>query len=96
MLPASQTYAGWLAALRIFTGAFWLAHGVPKLLNPTFFGSAGDMAGMLRGLPPEECLRIASAVGASCVRAIGTTAGVFTRQEMEEFLSRNELRVERA
>ena len=48
MLPASQTYAGWLAGLRIFTGAFWLAHGVPKLLNPTFFGSAGDMAGMLR------------------------------------------------
>ena len=48
MLPASQTYAAWLAVLRIFTGIFWMAHGVPKLLGATFFGPSGDMAGMLR------------------------------------------------
>ena len=48
MLPAPLTYAKWLAAIRVFTGIFWLAHGVPKLLNPQFFGPSGMMAGMLR------------------------------------------------
>jgi sugar/nucleoside kinase (ribokinase family) len=58
--------------------------------------AAGFMAGMLRGESAEACLRLASAVGASCVRAIGTTAGVFTRAEAEAFLRNNELPVERA
>jgi len=57
--------------------------------------AAGYMAGMLAGLEPEGCLRLASAVGASCVRAIGTTAGVFTLPEADEFLSRHALAAER-
>jgi sugar/nucleoside kinase (ribokinase family) len=57
--------------------------------------AAGYMAGMLEGMPPEGCLRLASAVGASCVRGIGTTAGTFTRREAEEHLSRSSLAVER-
>jgi sugar/nucleoside kinase (ribokinase family) len=57
--------------------------------------AAGLMAAMLRGASPEECLRTASAVGASCVRAIVTTAGVFTRAEAEAFLLANELKIER-
>jgi sugar/nucleoside kinase (ribokinase family) len=57
--------------------------------------AAGYMAGMLLGWPPEECLRIGSAVGASCVRAIGTTTGVFTRAECESFLLDNPLHIER-
>jgi uncharacterized membrane protein YphA (DoxX/SURF4 family) len=48
MLPAPQTYASWLAVIRILTGIFWLLHGVPKLLNPQFFGAEGFMAGMIR------------------------------------------------
>jgi sugar/nucleoside kinase (ribokinase family) len=55
---------------------------------------AGYIAGMLRGYEAEDCLRLASALGASCVRAIGTTAGVFTRQECEEFLREHTLRIE--
>jgi sugar/nucleoside kinase (ribokinase family) len=55
--------------------------------------AAGYIDGMLRDLPPEKCLERASAVGASCVRAIGTTAGVFTAEECAEFLSRNALEV---
>lgn len=47
MLPASQKYDTWLAVIRIATGASWLAHGIPKLLNPNFFGANGSMAGML-------------------------------------------------
>ena len=72
--------------------------------NPSFITANGGTpasadaaleAGMLGGKSPEECLRLASAVGASCVRVIGTTAGVFTRRECDEFLAKHELAVER-
>ncbi len=56
---------------------------------------AGFIYGLLRQLSPEDCLRVASAMGASCVRAIGTTPGVFTRSECEEFLRKNTLRIEK-
>jgi sugar/nucleoside kinase (ribokinase family) len=56
---------------------------------------AGYICGLLRGLDAEGCLRIASALGASCVRAIGTTPGVFTQAECEQFLRNNDLRIER-
>ena len=50
---------------------------------------AGYIAGLLDGLPELDCLKLASAVGASCVRAVGTTAGVFTRPEAEAFVRRH-------
>jgi sugar/nucleoside kinase (ribokinase family) len=56
---------------------------------------AGYICGLLRGMGPEDCLRIASALGASCVRAIGTTPGVFTHPECEAFLREHTLRIER-
>jgi sugar/nucleoside kinase (ribokinase family) len=56
---------------------------------------AGYIYGLLQNLPPEDCLRVASALGASCVRAIGTTPGVFTRPECEAFLREQSLRIER-
>jgi sugar/nucleoside kinase (ribokinase family) len=56
--------------------------------------NAGYIAGLLEGLSELDGLKLASAVGASCVRAVGTTAGVFTRAEAEEFIGRNELAVE--
>jgi sugar/nucleoside kinase (ribokinase family) len=52
---------------------------------------AGYIAGLLDGLDELGCLRLASAVGASCVRAVGTTAGVFTRAEAEDFIGRHDL-----
>jgi sugar/nucleoside kinase (ribokinase family) len=55
---------------------------------------AGYIYGLLRGLSPEDCLRVASALGASCVRAIGTTPGVFTRSECDIFLGEQSLRIE--
>jgi uncharacterized membrane protein YphA (DoxX/SURF4 family) len=45
-LPSSQRYASWLALFRIYVGIFWLSHGIPKLLNPRFFGPNG-MVGMV-------------------------------------------------
>ena len=56
---------------------------------------AGFIYGVLRDMPIEDCLRYASALGASCVRAIGTTPGVFTRSECEAFLKQHELKIER-
>jgi sugar/nucleoside kinase (ribokinase family) len=56
---------------------------------------AGYIYGLLHRLDEENCLRVASALGASCVRAIGTTPGVFTRSECEEFLREHPLRIDR-
>jgi sugar/nucleoside kinase (ribokinase family) len=56
---------------------------------------AGYIYGLLNDLSVEDCLRVASALGASCVRAIGTTPGVFTRPECEAFLRANTLGIER-
>jgi sugar/nucleoside kinase (ribokinase family) len=55
---------------------------------------AGYVYGLLHGLDALECLRIASALGASCVQAVSTTTGVFTRTQCEEFLRKNRLPIE--
>lgn len=56
--------------------------------------AAGFIHGLLEGLPPERCLEIGSALGASCVRSPGATTGVFTRPELERFLSEHRLELE--
>jgi sugar/nucleoside kinase (ribokinase family) len=56
---------------------------------------AGYVYGLVHGLGGEDCLRVASALGASCVRAVGTTTGVFTKRECEEFLRQHTLKIER-
>ena len=56
---------------------------------------AGYIYGLLQDMTPMDCLRVASALGASCVRAIGTTPGVFTRAECEQFMKENALKIER-
>ncbi len=56
--------------------------------------NAGYILGLLEDRPEIECLKLASAVGASCVRAVGTTDGVFSREEAEAFVGRYELKVE--
>jgi len=52
---------------------------------------AGFIAGLLNGESPEGCVRWGSALGASCVRAIGTTEGVFTREEALDFMASHTL-----
>lgn len=54
---------------------------------------AGFIMGLLLGESPEGCVRWGSALGASCVRAIGTTEGVFNRAEAEEFLASHQLEI---
>ncbi len=55
---------------------------------------AGFVAGLLRGEDLAGCLRWGSALGASCVRSIGATESVFSREEAEAFMQKNKLKVE--
>ncbi len=58
---------------------------------------AGFITGLLKGWSLEDTLKFASAIGASCVRELGCTAGLFTMQEAKAFIENNEidLKVER-
>lgn len=55
---------------------------------------AGYIAGLIDGRDEVGCLTLASALGASCVRAVGTTAGVFTRAEANAYLARHTLPID--
>lgn len=57
--------------------------------------AAGYITGLLDGLDVEGCLRLASALGASCVQAVGTTTGVCTRPQCDAFLRTHTLPLER-
>ncbi len=56
--------------------------------------NAGYILGLLEGRTERECLKLASAIGSSCVRAVGTTDGVFTRDEADAFIGSHELAFE--
>ncbi len=53
--------------------------------------AAGFIAGLLETWPLEKTLRFASAVGASCTRALGCTEGVFRFEEALTFIDENKL-----
>lgn len=55
---------------------------------------AGLIVGLLNKWPLEDTLKFASAMGASCVRKLGCAAGLFTRQEAEDFVRNNTLKME--
>jgi sugar/nucleoside kinase (ribokinase family) len=78
-------------SLRVRLGAFEVPYVDGSGGGDAF--DAGYIAGLLDGRDEVGCLTLASAIGASCVRAVGTTAGVFTRDEVETFLERNRLEV---
>jgi sugar/nucleoside kinase (ribokinase family) len=54
---------------------------------------AGFLVGTLEGWPLEDSLRFASAVGASCTRALGCHEGVFEFGEAMDFLAHNQLEI---
>jgi sugar/nucleoside kinase (ribokinase family) len=79
-------------ALRVRLGAYPI-----EFVDGTGGGDsfdAGYIAGLIEGLSELECLKLASAVGASCVRAVGTTAGIFSRDEARQFIESHEIAVE--
>lgn len=57
--------------------------------------AAGYISGLLNGDAPKACLTLGSSLGASCVRQPGATTGVFTRAELDSFLSREHIAIER-
>ncbi len=77
--------------MRLKAGVFSMPYVDPSGGGDAF--DAGYIYGLLRGLDAEGCLQVASALGASCVRAIGTTPGVFTKEECEQFLGEHSLAV---
>jgi len=79
--------------LRLRAGAFRVPYVDGSGGGDAF--DAGYICGLLQGLDAVGCVRLASALGASCVRAVGTTPGVFTRAECAQFLRENELATER-
>jgi sugar/nucleoside kinase (ribokinase family) len=55
---------------------------------------AGFIAGMIAGEDMLGCLRWGSALGASCVRSVSATDGVFRRNEALEFMRSQELTIQ--
>ena len=55
---------------------------------------AGYIAGLVDGLPELDCIHLASALGASCVRSVGTTAGTFTRPQADAFVQARDLPID--
>jgi sugar/nucleoside kinase (ribokinase family) len=71
-------------------GETWQAGIYPmNQIDPSGSGDAFDagvITGILRGWEMPQIIRYASALGASAVRALGTTDGVFTAAEAEAFV----------
>ena len=47
---------------------------------------AGYLYGLLQAASIGDCLAYGSAMGASCVRSMGATTGVYNRAELERFV----------
>ncbi|MEX2186077.1 MAG: sugar kinase [Pirellulales bacterium] len=52
---------------------------------------AGFIMGLLRGGDERECLRWGSAIGASCVRSVSATDGVFKFRQAQQFMAQHRL-----
>lgn len=71
------------------------AHHV-EAIDPTGTGDAfvaGFLYGQIHGHPPLKSLEYGAAMGASCVRSLGATTGVFTADELEAFVKSHPLGV---
>lgn len=55
--------------------------------------SAGFIFGLIHDWDLAKTLKMASAMGASAVRKIGTTPGVFTREEVDTFIKNNKIEI---
>ncbi|MCX6624617.1 MAG: PfkB family carbohydrate kinase, partial [Acidobacteria bacterium] len=55
--------------------------------------ASGIVTGLLEQWPLEYMLQFASALGASCTRALGCTEGVFHYDEATEFVKHNPLAI---
>jgi len=77
---------------------FWQAgiYEMSQAVDPSGCGdafAAGVVTGIVRGWDISTTIRYASALGASAIRTLGTTDGVFTAAQAEEFIAANRLDV---
>jgi sugar/nucleoside kinase (ribokinase family) len=82
------------AVLACASGVFRAKHFPVEFVDGTGAGdafAAGYSHALLEGNEVQECLRVGSALGASCVRATGATTGVFDTAQLVEFLRANRL-----
>lgn len=90
----TQGSAGAVAARE---GEYWRCGVYPaSVIDPSGSGdafSAGIVTGLCHSWDMPQTLKYASALGASATRAIGTTDGVFTAKEAEEFVASHSLDV---
>ena len=73
------------------------AHRVP-FVDGTGSGDAfvaGYIHGLLHGADTLQCVRLGSALGASCVQSTGATTGVFNATELHAFVAANALTIAR-
>ena len=80
MNPLSPNAAFWLAIARVYLGAYWLIHGVSKLLNHGQLTIPPWYHGMLAG-PLAQNLRVAEPAVAIAEVIVGSLLilGLFTR-----------------
>ena len=67
-----------------------------EVIDATGTGDAfvsGFLFGLLRGASQNECLQFGTAMGASCVRSMGATTGVFNAAELLAFVASHPLEV---
>jgi sugar/nucleoside kinase (ribokinase family) len=55
---------------------------------------SGFVFGLLNGSTPEQCLQLGTAMGASCVRSMGATTGVFNAGELTHHIDTHPLHVQ--
>jgi sugar/nucleoside kinase (ribokinase family) len=55
---------------------------------------SGFVLGLLNGFPIERCLQYGTAMGASCVRSMGATKGVFNARELADYVDSHPLTIE--
>lgn len=80
-------------------GRCWQAgiYPMPELVDPSGSGdafAAGVVTGIVHQWDLPRTIQYASALGASATRALGTTDGVFTASEAEEFTAHNTLKIQ--
>jgi sugar/nucleoside kinase (ribokinase family) len=78
---------------------FWQSgiYNMPNAVDPSGCGDAFDaglITGILKHWDMPTTLRYASALGSSATRALGTTDGVFTADEADQFIQANHLDIQ--